>query len=310
MQFGAKCRLGAGRVKFPVDRGWRINQQLHRDLILLRPGRATSLLPSPMSADAEFETLAGCDLNAFCHALYHRQPKWVTGSISYYDTRFLFKTALESGCRVAVEIGTAAGFSTGVLCRALEMAGRLGRIPPDFQVVSYDIARNFYADLTKRVGDAAREELSAELLEHVVFKNPATALDVRKDYAESGVDLLFIDANHQHPWPTLDLLATLDVLRPGATVLFHDINLPVLYPEFADWGVHHLVNDPCMEMQLPLDTDNPDLPNICSIRIPAEKEPLRAALVKLLAAHPWHATIEDSFLAKLGMVRPDAPAVK
>ena len=257
-----------------------------------------------MSFDTDFEKIAGSGMNEYCHALYHRQPNWVTGSISYYDTRFLFKTALESGSRVAVEIGTAAGFSTGVLCRALDIASRLGRIPPDFQVVSYDISPKFYADLNKRVGDAAREELPAELLEHVVFKNPATALDVRKDYAETGVELLFIDANHQHPWPTLDLLATLDVLRPGATVLFHDINLPVLYPEFADWGVHHLVNDPCMEMQLPQDTDNLELPNICSIRIPAEKEPLRAALVKLLAAHPWHAEIEDGFLSKLGVTRP------
>ena len=257
-----------------------------------------------MSIQSDFEKLAGCELNAFCHALYHRQPKWVTGSISYYDTRFVFKTALEAGRSVAVEIGTAAGFSTGVLCCALDFARQLGLVSPDFQVVSYDISPTFYADPTKLVGDGAREQLSPELLAHVVFKNPATALDVRKDFAGQGIELLFIDANHQHPWPTLDLLATLDVLRPGATVLFHDINLPVLYPEFADWGVHHLVNDPCMEMQLPQDTDNPDLPNICSIRIPAEKEPLREQLMKILSAHKWCAEIEDAYLAKLGVAKP------
>ena len=257
-----------------------------------------------MSVQTDFEGIAGCGLNAFCHALYHRQPKWVTGSISYYDTRFLFKTALEARSSVAVEIGTAAGFSTGVLCHALDFASRLGLARPDFQVVSYDISRTFYADPQKLVGDATREELSPQLLEHVAFRNPATALDVRKDYAEQGIDLLFIDANHQHPWPTLDLLVTLDVLRPGATVLFHDINLPVLYPEFADWGVSYLVSDPCLEVELPQDPENPELPNICSVRIPADKERLRAQLMKILSAHEWHAKIEDGYLSKIGIERP------
>ena len=257
-----------------------------------------------MSIQTDFERVAGCEFKAYCHDLYHRQPEWVTGSISYYDTRFLFKTALEARSSVAVEVGTAAGFSTGVLCRAMDFASRLGLIPPDFQVVSYDISRTFYADATKLVGDAAREELPAELLEHVTFKNPATVLDVRKDYAERGIDLLFIDANHQHPWPTLDLLVTLDVLRPGATVLFHDINLPILYPEFADWGVHYLVSDPLLEKADAQDCDNPDLPNICSIQIPADKEGLRAQLMKILFAHEWQATIEDSFLNEIGIERP------
>ena len=70
--------------------------------------------------------------------------------------------------------------------------------------------------------------------------------------------------------------------------------------------MHHLVNDPGMEKEVPRDADNSELPNICSIRIPADKERLRSQLTQLLSAHPWQAEIEESFLAKMGIAKPPA----
>lgn len=245
------------------------------------------------------EKVIGCEPEVFCDAFYAEQPKWVFGSsISQFDTYFLFKTALTSGANTAVEIGTASGFSTAVLCHALNFASQAGLISSDFQVVSFDLFPHFYADESKRVGDAAREQLSPELLKHITFRNPATAADVRKHYGNDEIKLMFIDASHRHPWPTLDLLATLDCLSPGAVVLLHDINLPVIHPEFPDWGAKHLFDDLKIEKDMPQDEE---IPNIGSIRIPEDKEQLRGQLLQILFTHEWQANVNKDYLVKLGI---------
>ena len=71
----------------------------------------------------DIATLIGCPPHAFADRLRDSLgPKWVGGSLSHSDTRFLFCSALQAGPRVAVEIGTACGFSTAVLCHALNFA--------------------------------------------------------------------------------------------------------------------------------------------------------------------------------------------
>jgi hypothetical protein len=81
--------------------------------------------------------------------------------------------------------------------------------------------------------------------------------------SSSDARLRFIDANHKHLWPTLDLLAALPCLRAGATVPLHDINnLPVTHPQFAGWGVKHLFDDLDVEKQA---GENERIPNIGTI---------------------------------------------
>lgn len=252
--------------------------------------------------DARFplEQMTEADADAACDAFYAARPAWITGSLSHFDARFLFKTALHAGVNTVIEIGTASGFSTALLCHALSMAHDAGRISGDFKVVSYDVSPNFYADLTKKVGDAAREQLSPEMLAHITFRNPARAADVE---AEQGADtgrLLFIDAAHVHPWPTLDLLATLDFLQVGATVVLHDINLPVIAPKFPDWGVKYLFDElERVDKQVPNDAG--EVPNIGSIRIPPDKDALRRQLMEMLYRHPWQMQVDEPYLRRLGV---------
>jgi len=51
-----------------------------------------------------------------------------------------------------------------------------------------------------------------------------------------SVDLLFIDANHSHPWPLIDLLHLSRVARPEAWIALHDIELPQLNPKYQVYG--------------------------------------------------------------------------
>jgi predicted O-methyltransferase YrrM len=244
------------------------------------------------------EQQSGFSPEALCNAFYLQQPKWVQGSLSYSDSRFLFTRVLDSAASSIIEIGTASGFSTALLCYALSVSKQRGIIGANFQVVSYDMTQMWHRDRSKKVGDAARAQLSQDLLAHVAFRNPTMAADAAKDFANDEVEFYFIDANHRHPWPTLDLLAMLHCLKPGGLVVLHDINLPVIHPEFPDWGAKYLFDELISEKNVPSDLA---MPNIGSIRVPADKESFKAQLLRILFAHTWHAEIKQDYLDRLGI---------
>ena len=244
----------------------------------------------------DWEAVLGEAPLAIADTHYRERPSWIVGYISYADARFLFMRALEASTRVAVEIGTASGFSAGLLCRALAAVNRAGLIGDDFEVVTYDVTDRFYADSARAVGDAAREQLPPSLLKHITFRAPATALKLGERFDEGEVEFLFIDANHQHPWPTLDLLAALDYLGPSAEVILHDINLHLYDPKQARWGAKLLFDGVDAVKQVP---DDEDMPNIGSITIPDDRESLRRQLWRIVFAHPWEADVSDDVIRAL-----------
>jgi predicted O-methyltransferase YrrM len=229
----------------------------------------------------------------FADSLSRMRPEWVTGSISFYDTRFLFRKTLESAPRSVVEIRTSSGFSTATLAHALRFASEAGIVKRDFLVVSYDGSSQLYYDASRMVGDAAREILPSDLLKHLAFRNPAMAVDVREDFDSDSIDFLLLDAHHGHPWPTLDLLATLDQLRAGAVVVMHDINLPVLHPQTA-WGAKHAFDD----LDLDKDVDPSDDANIGSFVVPRNKARLRDQLLTTLYDHPWEIEVRVDLVTR------------
>ncbi len=224
------------------------------------------------------------------HELWNTRPGWIEGSLPLADTEYLFATVYEAGVDRVVELGTASGFSTAVICRALGCAQESAMIDGDFHVVSYDIDDRLYFDRSRLVGDAAREILSPDLLAHMSFRAPATALSFNDDFDEDEIEVMFLDANHSHPWPALDLLAALDFLRPGATVILHDINLPRLSADFPNWGVTYLFEALAIDKEVPPG----ELPNIGRITIPRDKDALRGQLYEIVSAHSWEASIPDA----------------
>jgi predicted O-methyltransferase YrrM len=234
----------------------------------------------------------GTDPDTFADTFHENRPSWVSGgSISHHDARFLFKSALEARSPVAVELGTASGFSTALLCHALRFASAAHLIRPEFTVVSYDLRSEFYLDERHAVGDVVYERLPADMRQHVLFHNPATSVDVRKHFRENEIAFMFLDANHRHPWPTLDLLATMEQLRPGGLVVIHDINLPLRRPEFPDWGAKHLFDGLDVEKRV---ASGEEIPNIGTVTIPGGKDQLRDQLLRILFAHPWEADVDEN----------------
>lgn len=67
-------------------------------------------------------------------------------------------------------------------------------------------------------------------------------------------------------------------------MFFHDINLPVRSPEYAQWGAKFLFDD--LDLVKHVDEAS-DPPNIGSVIVPADKERLRRRLLDIVAAHAW-----------------------
>ncbi len=249
-----------------------------------------------MGDPPDLTEVMGCDADEYSDRLYHHRPPWVQGIVSHFDARYLFSRALASAADTLVEIGTASGVSTAFLCSALDVASRAGRIGTDYRVWSYDLSSTFYADSSRLVGDATRQMLSPSLIGHIGFRNPATALSVADEFGSDSVSFLFVDANHRHPWPALDLLATLDCLHPGAEAVLHDINLPVREPDSRDRGVKYLFDD--LDAEKLADTADPT-PNIGSVWIPADKAGFREQLLAIVSNHEWEAEPWDAVTSRL-----------
>jgi predicted O-methyltransferase YrrM len=240
----------------------------------------------------------GCEPNQYSDRLYATRPKWASGHISHLDARFLFRRLLASGPDVVVEVGTASGVSTAFLCHGAMMARAAGDGSSSFEVHSYDINNRFYADEEKRAGDAAREMLDDDLLEHITFHTPATASTVREQHDADSIGFAFIDASHKHPWPVLDLLGLLASLRPGADVLLHDINLPRMVAGNEVFGAQWLFEG--LEVEKEADDEAP-VPNIGRIKVPDDKAGLREQLLGLMDAHEWEVEPHpDQIRAALG----------
>ena len=234
----------------------------------------------------DWNGVLGCEPDQYSDRLYQQRPGWVVGTISHHDARFLFGRALRARADVLIEVGTASGLSTAFLCHAAQRASLAGEIGSDFQVHSYDVDTQFYADRSRQVGDGAREMLDAELLAQITFHAPATAATVRDQHDADSIGFAFIDASHQHPWPALDLLAMLVCLRPGGEVLLHDINLPRVTPETPTLGAQLLFDG--LDIEKEADGGGP-IPNIGSVKVPEDKNGLREQLLALIDPHEWEA---------------------
>ncbi|TVS06805.1 MAG: class I SAM-dependent methyltransferase [Phycisphaerales bacterium] len=157
---------------------------------------------------------------------WYQPPAWAAGAVGVIDACFLFDAVACLRPAKILELGVASGGSTSVLLRAMHHAG-LALIDDDERpaVRSFDLHPMCYSDRSKPVGSAVFE-MAPDLAHGVEVRSGVTSLDLNPTLAGENFPLAFIDANHQHPWPTLDILALLPALAPGAWVVLHDIDLP------------------------------------------------------------------------------------
>lgn len=231
---------------------------------------------------------------AACYA----PPSWSTGYPALPEAEFLWDMIESQRPRTVVEIGTASGVSTAVLLHAMDRF-----CAKDARIWSYDISSMCYFDATRRVG-AAAGEMAPHLMDRARLFSNADAIDAASRMGVGEVDLAFIDANHRHPAPTLDLLALVYAIRPGAWVILHDIELPNLVDAAGERPWSDASGAQLLYERWPFDrvrllSDHPNYRNIGAIRMPDTPTDAVDACLDLLQLE-WETPL---------VIDPDLPAL-
>ncbi len=157
-----------------------------------------------------------------------------TGGIGSRD--YFFLTALVSilAPRRVIEIGTLTGFSTAIIAAAIHrqhgpvVAGIDDPGIPsgrnDVTVDTIDSQTHCIIDKTRPIGFEI-PDLVPDLVSSVRIHTGRESDFVREIAAPGEFGLAFIDADHRHPWPLLDVLRLAPYMESGGWISLHDIQL-------------------------------------------------------------------------------------
>jgi predicted O-methyltransferase YrrM len=146
------------------------------------------------------------------------------GTIGLCDYLFLSAFASILTPERAVEIGTLAGFSAAIIAAALH---RRHPNPEGVLVETIDKNTHSVVENDKQVGFQI-PEIIPDFPNTVRVHAPADSEAIKEFAVRGELQLVFIDANHQHPQPLLDLLRVAPYVRSGGWILLHDIKLGTL----------------------------------------------------------------------------------
>jgi predicted O-methyltransferase YrrM len=159
----------------------------------------------------------------FLDSVRHR-PIQHPGSIGLSD--YLFLTAFVSilAPQRVLEIGTLTGLSAAIMAAALS---RQHGNETSAQVDTIDVRAQCLIDETRPTGFEI-PTLIPSLTSMVRLHIPHDSSFVRELAKRDELEFAFIDANHQHPRPLLDLLRLTPYMRSGGWIVLHDIQLATI----------------------------------------------------------------------------------
>lgn len=129
--------------------------------------------------------------------------------------------------RMALEIGTASGFSAAVLAKVLALRWEeTGGMPEGPLLHTIDLKAEDQRAETRPIGYAI-EQVVPELRAKIGVHPLRDSTYARELVRGTELTLGFVDGNHQHPWPLHDVLQ-LQALMPCGWLLLHDIDLPAI----------------------------------------------------------------------------------
>lgn len=150
-------------------------------------------------------------------SFHERKPAWVGGQISTKDSDFLSGLVQWDRPQNCVEIGVASGWSSAVLLTTLE------KVHGDkFTMSGIDLFEEYYLDKSIPTGNAVRE-VTPQLANRYRLLTGRYAFEEMSTIG--AIDFAFIDAQHMHPWATLDMIAVLPYLQADRWIALHDLNL-------------------------------------------------------------------------------------
>jgi ACS family tartrate transporter-like MFS transporter len=145
-----------------------------------------------------------------------------SGAIGMTDLLFLHAFVNVLAPTRIVEIGTLSGFSAAVIGDAA--AEHQGAESESVLVDTIDLSERCFTDRTQPVGFQI-PQLVPHLANRIRVHPGKDARHLAQIARPGELPLVFIDADHQHPRPTLDLVRVARFVRPGGWVLVHDIEL-------------------------------------------------------------------------------------
>jgi len=204
-------------------------------------------------------------------------PAWVTGGISTADAEFLADLVAWTEPELVVEIGVAAGTSSAALLYALDQLPGARRA-----LHSVDVRGTCYFNAQYATGAACRE-MYPERRSLWILDTNADARRLAARFQPGAFDLIFVDGNHSHPWPLLDVLHLAPAAQPAAWIALHDLALPRLYPQFQTYGPAWLFAAWPGEKI----AGTGEAENIGIVRLPADLRELCPMALELLERHAW-----------------------
>ena len=161
-----------------------------------------------------------------------KRRAYYPGSIGPSDDLFLTTFVSILAPQRVVEIGTWTGFSAGVIAAAL--CRRHGTNGASW-VDTIDIHAECAIDKMRPSGFEI-PELFPELVSMIRLHAPRDASFVAQLSRRHELEIVFIDADHRHPHPLLDLLRLAPFVRGGGWIVLHDIQLGTITCEGIEAG--------------------------------------------------------------------------
>jgi predicted O-methyltransferase YrrM len=166
----------------------------------------------------------------FLHEMVALDDVRYPGGIGSRD--YFFLTALVSilAPRRVIEIGTLTGFSTAIIAAAIHrqhgpLSGTgLPSGRTEITVETIDSQTHCIIDQTRPIGFEI-PDLVPDLVSSVRIHTGRESDFIREIAAPGEFGLAFIDADHRHPWPLLDVLRLAPYIESGGWILLHDIQL-------------------------------------------------------------------------------------
>jgi hypothetical protein len=136
-----------------------------------------------------------------------------------------------------LEVGMASGISCGIIAGFLDLFD--GK-----EITSVDHDNTFFGDQSKPNGFLIDKIYNGG---HISIDKKPFHTTVDLGVIGKTFDMVFVDANHQHPWPTLDTLLVYPWIKGEKIIIHHDYNLyfkqrnPIgigpkyLYDQFPDF---------------------------------------------------------------------------
>ena len=157
----------------------------------------------------------------FLRSIMDRRRTYYPMTIGTSDYFFLTAFISILAPQHVIEIGTLTGFSAAIIAAALR---RQQRKEGASWVDTIDVCPNCPIDETRPTGFEISESFP-ELVPMIRLHIPHDSAVVSKLAKRDELDVAFVDGDHRHPLPLLDLLRLAPYVRRGGWIILHDIQL-------------------------------------------------------------------------------------